>query len=159
MDKFLIGDNNSVVQATNRAAQASDGEVLLYLSDDFKCFEGWGLKVLEQIELDKPQLIKVHDCLQAFHVDVLTIPIMNRKLYEALGYFWHPEYKSMWVDCDLHHVVKNMGALKLCPELEFEHQHYSVGKAIKDETYQRSDANWNEGQQLYLERKRLNFPK
>ena len=159
LDKFIISDNKSVVEATNKAAQASDGEILLYLSDDFKCFENWGGEVLSAMEMSKPQLIKVDDMLQQFGRDVLTIPIMNRKLYDALGYFWHPEYKSMFVDQDLFYTVMNMDAMKYCPEMKFEHQHYSVGKAIKDQTYQDSDANWDQGKVLYQSRKAQNFPR
>lgn len=158
LDKFIIADNRSVVEATNKAAQASDGEILLYLSDDFKCFENWGGEIVSIMDLDKPQLLKVDDCLQPMDRDVLTIPIMNRKLYRELGYFWHPEYKSMFVDQSLYHTVNNMGALKMCPELKFEHQHYSVGKAIKDKTYQDSDANWDEGKALYAKHKAEGFP-
>ena len=158
LDSFLLNDNKSVVEASNVAARVSCGEILLYLSDDFKCFDNWGVEVESLMELDKPQLIKVDDMLQPFDRDVLTIPIMNRKLYESLGYFWFPEYKSMWVDCDLAHVVKKMGVLKLCPELKFEHKHYSVGKAIKDKTYQQSDSNWDHGLEVFNRRKALGFP-
>lgn len=157
LDKFLINPNTCVVEATNVAAKASDGDVLIYLSDDFKCFENWGGEVLSLMNLNEPRLLKADDMLQKFDAEVLTIPIMNRKLYEALGYFWHPGYRSMWCDCDLYHVAKNMGALRLRPELQFEHKHYSVGKAVKDLTYQASDANWNQGLSFYNERKTRGF--
>lgn len=157
MDSFLINPNTCVVEATNIAAKASIGDVLIYLSDDFKCFDNWGAAINDLMPHNEPALLKAHDQLQKFDAEVLTIPIMNRKMYEALGYFWHPGYRSMWVDVDLFHVAKNMGALRLCPELEFEHQHYSVGKAPKDKTYQESDRNWKQGIEFYNLRKSQGF--
>lgn len=159
LDKLLINPNTSVVEATNVAAKASDGDILIYLSDDFACFENWGGEVVSRMELNKPMLMKVDDMHQKFHVDVLTIPIMNRTLYNELGYFWHPAYKSMFVDQDLYHTVKNLDALMLCPELKFEHRHHCAGLAQNDETYKRSAANWDSGKELYRQRKQQNFPR
>lgn len=154
----LINDNTCVVQAANHAAQEAKGDILIYLSDDFKCPENWGVLVEEQFkDVSGPLLIKVDDCLQRFGVDVLTIPIMNRQLYERLGYFFNPIYKSLFVDQDLYHVVNNMGALRFCPQLQFPHEHYCNGKAPIDETYKRSNLNWNEGKSLYARRKSEGF--
>jgi hypothetical protein len=157
--KVLINENTCVVQAANHAARVAKFDVLVYLSDDFKCFDNWGVEVLKHFEgVNKPLLIKADDKLQAFNKDVLTIPIMNRALYNELGYFFHPAYKSMFVDQSLYWTVKNMDAMKLCPELVFEHHHYVNGKTQNDETYKRSTANWEQGKQLYMKHKAQNFP-
>jgi hypothetical protein len=153
------GDNKSVVGATNRAAKFARANVLVYLSDDFKCPENWGQLILNEFENeDRPLLIKVDDCLQKFNVPVLTIPIMNRALYERLGYFWHPSYKSMFVDEDLYWTAHKLGALKNCEHLKFPHEHCSLGRCENDETYQRSAANWDSGKAFYHERKQAGFP-
>lgn len=152
-------NNKSVVDATNAAARWAKGDILVYLSDDFKCPDNWGQLILKEFEgCTTPRLVKVDDMLQKFDVPVLTIPIMNRALYERLGYFWHPEYKSMHVDCDLYETVKRLGALKLCPHLKFPHEHVSIGKAPMDETYRRSSANWDQGLEVFRRRQKLNFP-
>lgn len=152
-------DNGSVVEATNIAAKKSSGDILLYLSDDFKCFDNWGLAVLKEFEGEsRPLLLKVDDCLQKFTVPVLTIPIMNRALYERLGYFWHPEYKSMFCDEQLYWVTHKLGAIKMCPHLKFPHEHPANGKAPDDETYRRSAANWEQGKAVFAKHKALGFP-
>jgi len=153
----IVSHNDCVVQATNAAAEVSIGDILVYLSDDFKCPVGWDELVRSRFSLDAPMLLKVHDDLQTFDKDVLTIPIMNRALYERLGYFWNPEYRSMFVDQDLFHVCKNNGWLKYAPDLVFPHEHYSIGKAPKDATYIRSDLNWVTGQMTYMKRKLEGF--
>lgn len=152
-------DNKSVVEATNIAAKEVKGDIIIYLTDDFKPFENWGLAVLKEFEGEnRPLLLKVDDCLQKFEVPVLTIPMMNRALYERLGYFWHPEYKSMFVDEDLYWTTRKLGALKYAQHLKFEHQHVSVGKAPDDETYRNSAKNWDQGKAVFAKRKALGFP-
>jgi len=156
---IIHNDNRSVVEATNKAAEISKGDILIYLSDDFDCPFNWGLSVLKEFEGEnRPLLLKVDDCLQKFDVPVLTIPMMNRSLYERLGYFWHPEYKSMFCDEDLYWTTRKLGALKFSPHLKFEHQHVSVGKAPDDETYRNSAKNWDQGKALFAKRKAAGFP-
>lgn len=155
----IVNDNKSVVDATNQAARVSNGDILLYLSDDFSAPDNWGQLIINEFKkYSGPTLIKVHDCLQGFDVPVLTIPIMNRALYERLGYFFHPEYKSMFVDCHLYEIVKKNGWLKFAPHLEFPHEHVSIGKAEDDETYRRSAANWEQGKALFAKHKSQGFP-
>ena len=159
-NNIIVNDNTCVVEATNHAAKIAKGDILIYLSDDFFCPENWDTIIVDAIgdKINEPCLLKVDDCLQKFHVDVVTIPIITKALYERLGYFWNPLYRSMFVDQDLFHTCKNNNWLVERPDLHFEHKHYSVGKAPKDTTYTRSDANWNQGKMVFSERKRINFP-
>lgn len=155
---LIINDNGCVVNAANRAAEKATGEILIYLSDDFKCPKHWDKLIIQKIgNKTEPTLLKVDDCLQPFSADVLTIPIMNRALYQRLGYFFHPGYKSMFVDQDLFWVCSNNGWLLNAQELKFPHEHYVKGATQIDETYKRSAANWNQGKELYRQRKLSNF--
>lgn len=156
---IIQNDNKSVVEATNKAAEKATGDILIYLSDDFDCPPNWGLSVLKEFEgEDRPLLLKVDDCLQKFEVQVLTIPMMNRALYERLGYFWHPEYKSMFCDEALFWTCRKLGAIKNAPHLKFEHKHVSVGKAPDDETYRNSAKNWDQGKAVFSKHKAMGFP-
>lgn len=157
--KFILNHNTCVVDATNQAVQIATGDVFIYLSDDFKCPKDWDILILNHFQ-DKwnvPKLLKVDDCLQNFSVAVLTIPIMNRALYKLLGYFWHPEYKSMFVDEHLYWICEKQGWLTLASELKFPHEHCSIGKAERDETYIRSEANWEQGKALFAKHKQEGF--
>ncbi len=160
---ICTNNNENVVEATNHAAKLATGNILIYLSDDFKCPKNWD-EIIESKFMDNwgyrnyPLLLKVDDCLQKFDVAVLTIPIMNRELYEKLGYFWHPGYKSMFVDEDLYWTCRKNNWLTFCEGLKFPHEHCSIGKAERDETYIRSEKNWNQGKELFAKRKLENFP-
>lgn len=156
--KPLINNNDCVVKATNRAAKLAKGDIFVYLSDDFQCPTDWDKLIVDALDINKPCLLKVDDCLQRFKTDIVTIPIMTKALYEKLGYFFHPEYRSMFCDQDLYWVCKNNGWLIEREDLKFEHHHYCNKKAVKDETYTRSEGNWNQGVEVYSMRKLLDFP-
>lgn len=157
-ETVIINDNDSVVEATNAAAKKATGDILVYLSDDFKCPKNWDKLIAIKLKnKTKPCLLKVNDCLQPFENAVLTIPIINRELYNKLGYFWHPEYKSIWVDVDLFFTCFNNKWIEFAPELKFPHEHYVNNKAPLDETYKQSEQNWAQGMKVFLKRKELNF--
>lgn len=155
--EVIVHNNTSVVEATNKAAARSKGDILIYLSDDFDCPEGWW-KLVTDLFTVEPMLLKVDDCLQKFDVPVLTIPIMNRSLYERLGYFWYPEYKSMFCDVDLFYTCRKLASIRNAEHLKFPHNHASIGKAPDDETYRRSAANWKQGEDLFRKRQAAGFP-
>lgn len=159
-ESYLEYPNTCVVEATNHAAKFATGDIMVYLSDDFKCPDNWDKLIIEAFgdKINTPCLLKVDDCLQKFHVDVVTIPIMTNMLYNNLGYFFHTEYKSMFCDQHLYWACKNRGWLLEAPHLKFEHYHYSIGKSFKDETYARSDNNWEQGKALYALHQKQNFP-
>lgn len=159
IDMVLVNDNSCVVEATNKAAIEAYGDILLYLSDDFDCPDDWANKITEAVKDFPPVwLLKVDDCLQKFDVAVLTIPIMSKGLYNKLGYFWHPGYRSMFCDEDLFWTARKLGALKNAEHLKFPHLHACIGKAPDDETYRRSAANWDQGKAFYAKRKADGFP-
>lgn len=157
-DKLIINDNDCVVQATNHAAAAATGDLLIYLSDDFECPINWGETVKSiASRYSGEYMIRAHDGLQKFEAEVLTIPMMSKALYHKLGYFFYPEYKSMWVDVDLYHVCNRMGVIKWHRELLFQHNHYCNGKSKRDDTYNRSEAHWDQGKEVYARRQRRGF--
>jgi glycosyltransferase involved in cell wall biosynthesis len=155
-DKYIVNDNTCVVEATNHAAKKAKGDILIYLSDDFDCPNEWDLKIINKVKGKTKFLLKVDDCLQKFSVPVLTIPIMSRQLYQDLDYFWHPDYKSMFCDCDLFETCKPW--MINAPELKFPHLHPANGKAENDDTYKRSSAHWDQGKAVFKRRKALKFP-
>jgi glycosyltransferase involved in cell wall biosynthesis len=156
--KLCVNQNTSVVDATNKAAKYATGDVLIYLSDDFSCPDNWAQLIEKEVEkYSGCWLLKVDDCLQGFSIAVCTIPIMSRKMYDVLGYFWHPEYKSMFVDEHLYWKAKLNNWLKLAPHLKFPHNHPSNGRAQNDETYTRSAKNWDQGKALFQKHKNEGF--
>lgn len=149
-----------VVSATNTAAKLAKGDILAYVSDDMVPMENWGVEVEKLLKnpTRSSSILKPDDCLQPYRSHVITAPLMTIAAYRRLGYFWYPEYKSMWVDCDLYEVAKRHQMLIGAPHIKIEHRHYSVNKAKVDDTYKRSEANWQQGLDIFNRRKRQGFP-
>lgn len=155
--KINFSDNDCVVQAANNAAKLSTGDILIYLSDDFKCPPQWDELIIERIAGVEKCLLRVNDGYQPMENCVLTIPIMTRELYEHLTYFFYPKYRSMWADTDLFFTC--LPYIVTEKDLVFPHEHPVTGKCETDETYQRSNLNFETGRALYLQRAaQFNWP-
>lgn len=154
-DNAYVHPNDCVVQAANNGAANSTGDILIYLSDDFDCPQNWDRIIVSVLAFrlfpgQEKVMLHVNDGLQPMSNAVLTIPIMTRALYNELGSFFHKEYKSMWCDVDLYWSTKQY--MVDAPEIIFEHKHHSRGHCANDETYKRSELNWEHGLEIYNRR-------
>lgn len=147
--RIIIGINNFVVQATNRAAKLATGDILIYVSDDFGCPQNWDDEIIKTVTGKDIFAVEVDDCYQT-NRNLLTIPIISKSLYEANGYFFHPEFKSMFCDNWIFEEAKRKyNCLVEARHLKFEHRHYSLGKAAHDDVYKRSEAHYQEGKKIF----------
>lgn len=158
-DVVLLKTNSTnMVQATNQAAKVCAGDILILVSDDMWSPEMWDSRILHKYEMiDGAGILQVYDGITA---QKLTIPIMNRLAYLKLGYMYHPEYISMFADDDLRKTALKHNMLYNATDIVIEHKHYSIGKSKYDKTYalENSQRAWKQGEQLYFERAKLQFP-
>lgn len=154
--RLVVGTNRSLVDAVNRAAALSTGDMLIVVSDDFDCPIAWDESLAGIAAARRDIAIQVHDGNDAKR---LTLPIVGRALYERLGYLYYPGYFSMFADDDLTSVARRLGALVDAHHLRFPHLHYSFGLAPVDPTYARQNApdKWWSGWRLYETRKATEF--
>ena len=96
--QLLVHDNRSLVDAVNRAAERSSGDVLVVVSDDFGCPDGWDEAIDAVVGDRRDFALLVHD---GYEGRIMTLPIVGRVLYARLGYIYHPAYFSMYCDDDL----------------------------------------------------------
>jgi len=152
--QLVVNANRSIVDAVNAAARTSTGDVLIVVSDDFGCPDDWDRVLAEVIGDRRDVAVLVHDGVAA---RILTLPILGRALYETLGYVYHPDYVSMFVDDDLTHTARAMGKLVDARHLLFPHRHYTAGKSALDATYARQNSNaaWWHGWRV-IEKRRAN---
>ena len=151
--KAFIGNNNSVVECTNKIARLATGNILIYLSDDFDCPMYWDELIQRATRDHEEFLLKVDDGIQPFEQTVLTIPIMSKSLYDKLGYFFYPGYRSMWCDVDLYFTTKQYHIY--APDLLFKHNHWVQHGKI-DATYKHTEKNHAQGKDVYEKRKKEN---
>ena len=146
--------NKSAIDAINRAAEHTTQNLLIQISEDFYCFPGWGKTILEVTKDREDFLLKTNDGTQGW---IVTLPIMDRKFYEANGYFYYPLYSHMFCDTDLTHKADIEKKLIIRNDITFEHRHYQTRKTQKDAVNEKNDRTWGQGQDLYLQRFREAF--
>jgi hypothetical protein len=147
--------NRSIVDAVNLACSHIVADIYVVMSDDFGCPKGWDTIIKQAMPLDRPAVIQVRDTIQD---EIVTLPILNRLMYEKLGHVYHPRYFSMFADNDLTECAKIHGELiKL--DVVFEHRHYVNGKSAMDDTYKRENSQqaWNVGKKFFEMRKKTGF--
>lgn len=140
--EVLVNPNESAVQAINRAAQASSGGVLMVVSDDTHCFQGWDSAILKEVEGKTDFILKTQDGIQPW---IITNPILDRAYYNRTGYIYDPDFKHMFCDTWLT-VQADISGRKLTSNLMFRH----LNDTIKDDVRKRSDATWDEGQRTFI---------
>ncbi len=144
---------NGLVNQTNEGAKHAKGNIIIASSDDFLCPKNWDAELLGLLANKEDYIVKTQDGIQDW---LITIPIMDRKYYDRFGYIFYPEYKHLFCDTDLTHVADRLGR-KITLPMFFEHKHWCVGKAVKDEVNFMIDTTVEAGQLLFWEREKNNF--
>jgi len=149
----MIFNRNSAIEAINNAAKVCTGDLLIVVSDDFDCPANWDRLLYAYLHDKQDFIVKVDDGIQKF---IITIPIMDRTYYNRFGYMYFPGYSHMFCDSELSSVAYMLDrCIKL--DLMFKHNHYIVGGAQRDEIYEKNDKTWKQGENLFHQRKLINF--
>lgn len=150
---FLNLPNKSSVQAINAAAKVSRETIIMSVSDDQEPSAQWAVRLLHYTKDRADFVMKTKDGIQPI---MITLPIMDRKYYERDGYIYYPGYQHLFADqelTDVAHIRKKV----LTKNIYFGHRHYSRTGAAADETYRKNEATYQQGKQLYLQRKKIKF--
>lgn len=151
---ILCNNNRSAVDAINRGAEKASHDLFIQISEDFDCFENWGQVLIEATKGKEYFLLKTNDGTQGW---IVTLPIMDRKFYEANNYFYYPGYFHMFCDTDLTHKADIQKKLIIRNDITFQHNHYTTKKTKKDQVNEKADRTWAQGQTLYFERLKDGF--
>lgn len=144
----------------NAAATVAEGEVLVLGQDDIFPCEDWDLKLLEA-------LANIGSCGAIVHVstgsprddELISSPVMTRALYERWGYFWYPDYESMYCDDDLTVHAYEEGVVIRALHILFEHRNPILKGTHQDDVFKhenRPEA-YKDGLALFQKRKRAGF--
>lgn len=146
-DTLMVYGNKSAIEAINRAAEVSKGNLIVVMSDDFNQppFH-WDASLLTMLEGKKDFIVKTDDGAQPW---IITLPIMDRKYYERFGYVYNPLFQHMFSDTAMTHIGHILGKVIELP-MRFLHNHYSTGKMPKDYINDKNDRTWAQGEEMYL---------
>lgn len=149
--RFVPDDYGTAVNAINSLARQAKGDIMIVVSDDTLCPINWGNRILKYTEGKRDFVMKVRDGIQP---KMITQPILDRAYFQRDGWIYHPRFKHCFADqflTDLAHKRKRV----ITKNILFKHNHYSVSKSKKrDAQYERTDATFNEGREIYKELKK-----
>lgn len=152
--KKLVTDNHSAIEAFNRGAKHSGGNLLIAISDDFNIAPPhWDEHLLAALKGKSDYLVKTDDGAQPW---IITLPIMDRVYYERFGYIYYPDYKHLFCDTEMTHVGDLLNRRLTIP-IKFTHNHYTTGNTKRDAINIKNDATWEQGEKLYLSRMDKDF--
>ena len=155
----VMDDNKNVVQAMNIGARMSVAEIIVGISDDFLPPENWDLHILSNIDIEKEQALQINDGLQPMNKDLLTMPIITRKLYNTLNFIYPVEFSGIYADNWLGEYCAARGILKKVSDKIYSHLHWVRGHYQKDSTNMRHDCpdGWRLGERLIAEARKNNY--
>lgn len=153
----VVSEAKSCVAAWNLAAEKSQGDLLVQLSDDWVPALGWDEKLLDALkgrDLSKEEIVvAVSDGTRKD--DLLCMAILSRARYEKQGHLFFDGYESVFSDNEFSHRAWGDGVVvDLRSSLTFQHMHPAFGKAKMDETYAHNNTTerYKAGEALFKER-------
>lgn len=152
--RLVIHPNRNSVQACNQAALAATGDLLIMVSDDFGCPEGWDEALVRAMGERRDVAVLVDDGCGA---RTMTLPIVDRAFYQRSGYLLFPGYVHLFCDNELEEVARRLGKLIDARHLVFPHRHYTVGAAPYDPTYHHAGSSWGRDELLFEQRRVRDF--
>lgn len=149
----LICPEANMVKQIAFGAKEAKGNIFINVSDDFECPNEWDELLITNLKGKEDYIVKTQDGIQPF---IMTLPIMDRKYFNRFGYIMPPDYKHMYCDNELAEVGHILGRT-INLDILFPHNHYSVGKGVKDSVNEENDSFYGVDGETFLKRKALNF--
>lgn len=139
---WLSNENKTAIEAINKAAKFSHGDLIIQIADDFNQppFH-WDEYLLSHLEGKEDYAVKTQDGIQP---TLITLPILDRTYYNRFGYIYHPDYIHMSSDVEFTAVAHMLGRVITLP-IKIPHNHYSTGKTPKDAINIKNDATYQHG--------------
>ncbi|RBP36669.1 glycosyltransferase involved in cell wall biosynthesis [Roseimicrobium gellanilyticum] len=142
------------VAAWNLAAQASTGDVLVQLSDDWTPIPGWDEEFVRRLrDVRQPGVLRPSDGHR--RDDLLCMAILTRARLKQQGEFLHSGYLGIYSDDEFSFRAYQDGVVIDARDLVLIHDHPNYNSAVEmDETYlaQNSTERDKTGRKIFLKR-------
>lgn len=152
----IIACNDAVMEATK---DFKDTDILMLMSDDMVPeIDDWDRRIANEFRTHgghEPFALHINDGLQGRNL--ITLSIMNLKLYREFGYIYHPDYTSCFCDDEFTQIVWHNRICAYIQDTWFKHQW--VGMNSPDELHEKNHKLMSADQPIFEARKRAGFPK
>lgn len=139
--KVIIGPRKTMGAYNTECYEKATGDVIILVNDDMVIqTKNWDLKIddLHNSIEDQIYLAYGNDLFKG--KDLCAFPILSKKTCELLKRPYPIEYRGAFIDTHLFDIFKRLEKVGVnrtfyMEDLIFEHMHYRLGKAEKDQTY------------------------
>lgn len=149
-NRLIVNKNKSSVEAINRAAAISKGDILIVVADDQECPINWLPKLQRFCVGQSDFVLKVKD---GFQQRIITMPIMDRAYYNRDKHIYNPKFDHLFCDTWFTDLAYKRGRV-ISKNITFKHNQYSIIGKPPDEIYQKNNATYESGKKTYLELKK-----
>jgi len=163
---YYYGNHATKIEAINADMEGLDFDILFLISDDMiPIVPGFDVAIAEEMKNHFPDMdgaLHFPDGYNNKDEDsAITLSIMGKKLYDRLGYIYHPDYKSFFCDNEFKDVVYKMGKAVFIPKVIVRHDWRGVHHNKPDNTYRRNSKLGGGGvdEAIYNRRKKAGFPR
>lgn len=155
--KIFYSNNTSKIQAVNADMEKIEWQwdIVVLVSDDMvPQVKGYDEIIRSRMPADTDGIVWVNDGTQGQSLN--TISILGRKVYNSMGYIYHPDYKSLFCDTEFTDLCKGPLASKTTyvEQILIRHEHPGTGFPERmDELYNRNQRFWSTDMETYISRK------
>lgn len=137
----ILNYGEGVAPAWNEAAKHASGDILVVLDDDWVCPAGYD-QIIESYMCNGADILHVGD--KHRKDQLICHPIISKRFYDAMGYLWHPLFKSVYCDNWFTEVANRWGYVDATDggtvDLGFVHANPSQGYGAEDEVARTSNS-------------------
>jgi len=162
--KYFYGNHANKIAACNADLENLDFDILFLISDDMiPIVHGFDNAIANDMLKYFPNLdgaLHYPDGFCNIGIEsAITLTIMGKKLYDHIGYVYHPDYKSFFCDNEFRDVVYSIGKAKFISGVLVQHDWRGQEHKEIDEVYKRNNKIGKVDEATYNRRKKLGFPK
>lgn len=162
--RIQFGGNKTKIEACNANMDIVDypWDIVVLVSDDMiPQIKGYDDVIRNHMKARFPDtdgILWFNDGFQGEKLN--TLCVFGRKMYESLGYIYHPSYKSLFCDTELTDLCRSSLASKTMyvPYCIIRHEHPGTGFGQNmDALYTRNQGYWNDDMYNYIARKTYDY--
>lgn len=148
----VLNTGEGVCPAWNEAAEHATGDVFVVLDDDWECPQGWD-QIIESYMCNGADILHVGD--KHRKDQLICHPIISKRFFEAMGYLWHPLFRSVYCDNWMSEIAKRWGYVDATKDgsldLGFLHKNPSQNYGAEDDVARisNSQARYEHGRKVF----------
>ena len=124
---------------TTAVKYANDYDYIAFMGDDVRIrTEAWDAKMLQEISSIPNVIAYGNDLYQG--EELPTAVLMDTNIIKTLGFMSPPEFRHLYIDNYWKSLGTKLSSLKYFSEIILEHLHFTIGKAVEDNTYKESSS-------------------